>query len=128
LIRPHCGCALVYLLIFTASFLLVVLTPMGKALLSSGSSTLFVVAPPLLICGSRIGAVHRVMKDDVVETRGLVCPRCLYDLSAAGSVSACPECGQSVDLKKLPRQWARTVRALRYPDGDREAVRGWLDV
>ena len=70
----------------------------------------------------------REMKFFVARRNGIVCPRCLYDLRGAGAISKCPECGQSVDLEKLPKQWARTVPGLWNPAGDHEAVRGWMDV
>lgn len=83
---------------------------------------------PFVIYGRRVLRLKRAMKTDVPNAAGVVCPRCLYDLNGVGQIEKCPECGQSVDMEKLPKQWARTVRGLRYPDGDREAVRGWMDV
>lgn len=107
----------------------VLLTPLAELFdLFSAPYSVLVVFVPQLLFGPRQYRLKQFMKRDVVAARGLVCPRCLYDLRGAGAISACPECGQSVDLEKLPRQWARTVRGLRYPDGDREAVTGWRDV
>ena len=41
---------------------------------------------PLLFFWSRMSRVKRAMKGSVVKARGLVCPRCLYDLRGAGAI------------------------------------------
>ena len=121
-----CGFPVVFLL---AGSMVSFSLPLSRVALHWVPGVLLLAAIPTYLLMNRVALQKdRNAKLSVVEKRGFVCPRCLYDLRGAAAISACPECGQSVDLEKLPRQWARTVRGLRYPDGDREAVTGWRDV
>jgi hypothetical protein len=128
LLRPQGWFALTLVLVSCGSVGLI-FTPF-RSFLGPLALTLPVVSlvVPQVVFVPRIQRVQRFITSAVPDAGGLICPRCLYDLRGGGDITKCPECGQSVDLEKLPKQWARTVRGLRYPDGDREAVTGWREV
>ena len=57
---------------------------------------------PMLVCIPRIRHLRLAMKNVVVPARGLVCPRCLYDLRSLGSVSVSLSVGSRWMLSYCP--------------------------
>lgn len=69
-----------------------------------------------ILVGGLVQRRHTVR--NLVETqRGLICPRCLFVLSA-GEDGVCPECGKAFTTKGLRDYWDRTfatkIRIVRF--------------
>jgi hypothetical protein len=93
-----------------------------------------VLGVPLMIYAAVTGIPRRKRLTMIAnDPEPLRCPWCLYDLTGAPEVAACPECGAPYTLDGVRKYWPGILRLLNrakrsgFPAGDRWLLEdcGW---